>query len=279
MKHNPLFRISKFFEDTVAEMTASDKQRITKQLGGFPKTYNEQSELDAKRVKQAENDAKKFATTKAQAKDRRSGFKKCACCGEEFRDYGRDDLRHCAVCISVFGSARQLETIHNLSDDCKCELYKIRRAKCNDEIKSMTPTELHQNLPPKLNIRLQNMNVVAMTLMREKLDAQALENEKREKSPFRCRKCGDVYFLEGKHPKSFICDRCKRYEAEHRKGTKLRKLPGLPSMTYEHLALLPEYAACMFTKHMTDEELEKLRKIKAKVNPSRKTFSEHITVM
>ena len=109
--------------------------------------------------------------------------------------------------------------------------------------------------------------------------AHDLKNEKHKKTQFKCCKCGYVYSLEGEHPEPFICDRCKAYDEEHRRGTKLRNLPGLPSMTYEHLALLPEYAACMFTKHMTDKELSKLKAIRAKVSPPKKSFTELIDVI
>ena len=278
MENNPRFRISRFFNDTVASMSMVNKRRIAKQLGGFPKSYNEQSKLDASRVKQAEKDAKKSFISKPRAKCAHSDFRICACCGERFINYGNVDSRHCAVCWNVFGS-ESLKTIDKLSDKRKCELYKIHREESNDEVKSMTPPELHQNLTPKLNIRLQPTHVVVAALMRTKLEAQTIENEKHKKNPFMCCRCGDVCLLEGEHPEPFICDRCEAYDEEHRKGTKLRKLPGLPPMTYEHLALLPAYAACMFTKHMTTEELEKLRTIKAKIKPPKRTFSEHIDAM
>ena len=277
MANNPKFSISKYFQDTVASMSWFVKQRIAEQLGGFPNTYDEQSKLDAKRVKQAEKDVNNV-TSKTKANYRRAGIKMCACCGEKFKAYGNADSKHCAVCRSVFGT-ESLRAIDKLSDEHKCELYKIHRAESNDEVKSMTPPSLHQNLPPRLNIRLQPAGNVVMVLMRAKLTAQMLENEKHKKRPFMCRRCGYTYLLEGEHPEPFICDRCKTYDEEHRKGTKLRDIPGLPAMTYEHLALLPEYAACMFTKHMTAEEMEKLRMIKAKVNPHRATFSEQIDAM
>ena len=275
-KNNPRLRVSTFFREAIASLSIVVIRRITKQLGGFPKTYDEQSELDAKRVKQAEKDANKRPTPRAQAKARLYGLKICACCGERFNAYDIADAKHCAVCRNVFG-AESLRYVDKLSDSKKCDLYKIRRAKSNDEVKSMTPPELHQNLSPKLNIRLQHMNNVATMLMREKLVTQTLENEKHEKRPFTCCKCGETYLLEGEHPKPFTCDRCKVYDEEHEKGTKIRKLPGLPDMTYEHLALLPAYAACMFTKHMTAEELEKLKVFRAKVNPIKRTFSELIS--
>ena len=141
---------------------------------------------------------------------------------------------------------------------------------------SVSCTSLHQNLQSKLNIRLEPTNVVVTILMRAKIAAQELENEKHKKTQLKCCKCGNIYFLEGEHPEPFICDRCKVYDEEHRRGTKLRDLPGLPSMTYEHLALLPEYAACMFTKHMTSKELGRLKKIRAKIRPPKKSFTELI---
>jgi len=273
---NPRLRMSRFFSQAVEALTISARQRISKQLGGFPRVYNEQSKLDAKRVNRAEKDAKKHVISKTRQTDSLSDFKICACCGERFKSYGNVDSKHCAVCWNVFGT-ESLKSIDKLSDRHKCELYKIRRAGTNDEVKSITPQGLHQNLLPKLNIRLRPTSIVLTILMRAKTYAQALENEKHRKHPFMCSKCGDTYLLEEEHPEPFICDRCKNYDEEHMKGTKLRNLPGLPSMTYEHLALLPEYAACMFTKHMTDKELEKLKAVRAKVKPpSNRTFTEYV---
>lgn len=252
------------------------KRCIAKQLGGFPKTYDEQSKLDAKRAKQAERDAKKSIASKTQVKGKLSDFKICACCGEKFRVYGNVASNHCGVCWNVFGP-EYMKSIDKLPDKRKCELYKIHREKCNDEVKSMTPPELHQNLPPGLNIRLQPTSNVVMTLMCAKQRARILENKKHKKRKFTCFRCGDVYMLEGEHPEPFICDRCKAYDEEHMQGTKLRDLPGLPPMTYEHLALLPEYAACAFTKHMTAKELEKLKMFRTKIRPPKRSFSELIS--
>ena len=273
MANNPKFSISKFFRDTVASMSTLEKQRIAKQLGGFPNTYDEQSNLDANRVKQAEEDAERIAKT--QANGRLTGTKICACCGEEFKVYGNPDSKHCAVCWNVFGQ-KDLKFVSKLPDERKCELYKIRRAKCNDEVKSITPQSLHQNLRLGLNIRLQPTGNVVMALMHAKMAVRMRESEKHKKFPVACCSCGIVHTLEEKQDEPFICDRCKAYDDEHRSGTKLRNIPGLPSMTYEHLALLPEYAACAFTKHMTAKELEKLKAFKTKIKPPRRSFTELI---
>lgn len=273
-ENNHRLSASRFFRQAVEAMTISDKLSIAKQLGGFPKVYNEQSKLDAERVNLAEKDGKKVVT-KLHTRGRRGSFKTCACCRERFKVYDDVDSNHCAVCWNVFGP-RYLKHIDKLPDERKCKLYKIRRAKCSEEVKDMTPTSLHQNLQSKLNIRLAPTNVVVAILMRVKIAAQELENEKHKKTQLKCCKCGNIYFLEGEHPEPFICDQCKVYDEEHRRGTKLRDLPGLPSMTYEHLALLPEYAACMFTKHMTSEELGRLKKIRAKNRPPKKSFTELI---
>ena len=280
MQCNPLFKMSAYFQATVAELTASEKHRIANYLGWFPKTYDEPSELDTLRARTADENARKLAKKEADPKShttsKPSDLKKCRCCGEKFRTWGKEHLKHCAVCTNVFGLSSYLETIDKMSDAYKCELYRIRRAECTDEVKSITPPELHKNLKSKLNIRLQPTNIVVTMLARAKMDARMKEAEKHKKYPYRCCKCGDVYMLEGEYPEPFICSNCKTYEEEHEKGTKLRQLPGLPSMTYEHLALLPDYAACMFTKHMTARELDKLKEIKAKVKPPRKSFAEDI---
>ena len=273
MANNPKFSISKFFHDTVASMSTLAKQRIAKQLGEFPKTYDEQSKLDAERVKQAEKDAENIA--KASTNNRRNDTRICACCGEEFKIYGNPDSKNCGVCWNVFGQ-ENLKHVSKLPDERKCELYKIRRAGCNDEVKSMTPPSLHQNLRTSLNIRLQPTGNVVMAIMRAKMADRMRESEKHKKIPFTCCSCGSVYLLEEEQSKPFICDRCKAYDEEHRSGTKLRDIPGLPSMTYEHLALLPEYAACAFTKHMTAKELERLKTFKTKIKPPRRSFTELI---
>ena len=116
-------------------------------------------------------------------------------------------------------------------------------------------------------------------LAREKIRTHASKTEEHKKEPYKCRECGEIYLLEKAPGDMFICDRCRNYDDEHKKGTKLRDLPGVPSMTYEHLALLPQYAACMYTKYMTPQELEKLKKIKSKVKPySKRSFAEYISV-
>ncbi len=268
-ENNNRLDVSMFFSQAVEAMTTSDRQSIAKQLGGFPWTYNEQSKLDARRVKQADKDAK------SRTRNSRTVFKICACCGERFEDHGGSLPKHCSVCCNVFG-VESLKAIDKLSDKYKCEIYKIRRAMRTDEIKSITPPELHQNLPPELNIRLHSTKYVIGILINANLAAHALKDKKYKKNPFTCCRCGNTYLLEGEHPKPFICDRCEAYDEESRKGTKLRDLPGLPSMTYEHLALLPEYAACMFTKHMTPDELDKLKAIRAKVRPPKRSFTELI---